>query len=205
MSRKPKESTETVESVDPRSTFRVEYVEQARKLAAKGWIDAEIAEFFEIGVRTLYRWRKYSAAFDEAMGEGKSRANAIVQESLYRSANGFEYPEEKIFCYEGQIVRAESMRYIPPSVKAQQYWLNNRDPEKFATKQEFTGANGSKLHPVTETAARPKRTTIEIARRTLYVLQRAQDQALLGGPEGGEDGGQMTKVVEERMTQTTEE
>ena len=34
--------------------FKPEYVEQAHKLAVRGWTDAELADFFKVATSTIY-------------------------------------------------------------------------------------------------------------------------------------------------------
>ena len=48
------------------SKFKPEYIEQARKLALLGTTDREVAEFFEVDERTVYRWQHDHPEFCQA-------------------------------------------------------------------------------------------------------------------------------------------
>lgn len=173
------------------SRFKVEYIEQARKLCAKGWTDAEIAEFFEIHVMTLYRWKGLNPAFGEAVKAGKVEADERVQESLYRLACGYDKRVEKVFHSDGNITRAEVIEHVPPNVKAAHIWLLNRDAANWKNRQEITGKNGAPLNG----PALPQRSTVEIARRTMFILNRAEDE---------QRGAPRTLLVEETVKETVE-
>ena len=154
--------------------FKPEYVEQARKLCAKGWTDQELADFFGVTRRTILRWREASEAFAEACKLGKDAADERVVESLYKRAVGYDQPEEKIFCYEGQIVRADTIAHYPGDVRAQRHWLSNRRPDEWKDRRtELTGKNGAPL-----LGEAPRHSRIEIARRIAYQLQLGADEAM---------------------------
>ncbi len=45
------------------SKFKEEFIPQAEKLCKLGATDMEVADFFEVDVRTLYRWKGENAEF----------------------------------------------------------------------------------------------------------------------------------------------
>lgn len=49
--------------------------------------------------------------------------NSRVQQSIFRSALGFEIDAEEIKVVNGEIVRVQTKRYIEPSPAAQIFWL----------------------------------------------------------------------------------
>ena len=71
------------------SSFRPEFVEQARKLCELGATDLELADFFEVDVRTIYRWQAQEDAFCHALKAGKVAADERVTRSLYHRACGY--------------------------------------------------------------------------------------------------------------------
>ncbi len=185
--------------------FRLHYVTQVQKLAARGFTDAEMAEFFEISVVTLQKWRAYNTAFRKASKIGKDAFDDRVESALGMRAVGFEKRSEKVFNEKGKIIRVDTVDYYPPDVKAAQIWLNNRRPDKWRERKEITGANGAPLHPEN----RPRLSKTETARRVMYVLQRGMDEQdqtpQIAGPDGIRDDDRIMKIVEERITETTEE
>lgn len=48
------------------SKFKPEFIEQAEKLCKLGATDLEMADFFEVDVRTLYRWKADNESFCHA-------------------------------------------------------------------------------------------------------------------------------------------
>jgi hypothetical protein len=127
--------------------YRDEYAEQAVKLAAMGATDAEIAAFFEVDVRTIYRWKHTREAFCQALKVGKDVADDRVARSLYQRAIGYEQEEVKIFMPAGaeDPVYAPFTAKIAPDTTAAIFWLKNRRPEEWRDRQavDHTSSDGS--------------------------------------------------------------
>lgn len=120
------------------TSFREEYVEQARKLAELGHTDAEMAKFFGIGYETFRNWRSRWPQLSKALIVGKEVADNRVERSLYQKAVGFHVAAEKVFCSEGAIVRAKITQYYPPDTGAAIFWLKNRRGWTDRAQIEFT-------------------------------------------------------------------
>lgn len=118
------------------TSFKAEYIEQGRKLAALGATDREMAEFFGVAESTFYLWKNTHPDFSEALKVGKAPADARVEQSLYRRATGYSYDATKIFQYEGQPVTVPYVEHVPPDVTACIFWLKNRVPDEWRDKQE---------------------------------------------------------------------
>lgn len=116
--------------------YRPEYVEQALKLCLLGHIDTELAKYFDIEESTLNLWKNAHPEFMEAIKAGREEADAKVAERLYHRAKGYSHPEEKIFCHNGEIVRAETTKHYPPDTAAAFIWLKNRHPERWRDRRE---------------------------------------------------------------------
>lgn len=131
------------------SEYRDEYAEQARKLAVLGATDQEIADFFEIDVRTVYRWKHDHEAFCQALKAGKEIADERVERSLYQKAIGYEQDEVKIFMPGGALepVYAPFRAKIAADTTAAIFWLKNRRSQEWRDKQdhEHTGPNGGPI------------------------------------------------------------
>lgn len=133
--------------------FRKEFVTQATKLCQLGATDQEIADFFEVEVRTIYRWKGQFPEFCQALKAGKEEADARVERSLYQQAIGYEQDEVKIF----MPAQSETPVYAPyrakvaPNVTAAIFWLKNRRSQEWRDKQqtELTGADGGPIEAVT--------------------------------------------------------
>ena len=119
------------------SKFKPEFVDQAAKLAALGATDREIADFFGVDERTLHRWKHEHEAFCQSLKVGKSAADERVEQSLYRRAVGYSFDGEKVFQFQGQIVRADTVEHVPPDTTAAIFWLKNRRPEEWRDRQQL--------------------------------------------------------------------
>lgn len=129
--------------------YKEAYVEGARKLARLGATDTEIADFFAIDVRTLYRWKNAHDAFCQALKAGKDEADDRVERALYHRAIGYEQEEVKIFMPGGatEPVYAPFTAKIAPDVTAAIFWLKNRRPQEWRDRQvtEITGKDGGPI------------------------------------------------------------
>jgi hypothetical protein len=108
------------------SSFKPEYIEQAQKLCKLGATDVEIADFFGVDVRTLYRWKGENEVFCQALKAGKEIADERVERSLFARANGYEHDEVDIRVVAGEIVQTPIRKYYPPDTTACIFWLKNR-------------------------------------------------------------------------------
>ena len=111
--------------------YKPEFVDQVAKLCALGATDEEIAEFFGVAVRTIYRWKVDHEDFCQAIKVGKDPADDRVERSLYQKATGFYVTEEQAFKVKTgrdtekvEVVKVE--RYVPPDTSAEIFWLKNR-------------------------------------------------------------------------------
>lgn len=99
---------------------------QLTKLAARGFTDKELADFFNVSEPTLNKYKK-DKEFLKSLKEGKDIYDNKVVRALYERAMGYEHPEEKIFCDKGEIVRAQTIKKYPPDPTSMIFWLKNRD------------------------------------------------------------------------------
>jgi len=120
------------------SSYEPEFAAQATKLAALGATDIEVADFFEVDVRTIYRWKHDHPAFCQALNVGKEKADERVVNSLYQKAVGYEQDAVKIFmpANAGEPVYAEYREKIAPDTTAAIFWLKNRRPADWRDKTE---------------------------------------------------------------------
>lgn len=119
------------------TAYKPEFAEQARKLCEFGATDIELADFFKVNVATIYRWRNSHPEFCEAVKVGKDACDDRVERSLYQRAVGYTFESEKVFQFQGQIVRAETREHVPPDAPAALNWLKNRRGEVWRDKQDI--------------------------------------------------------------------
>lgn len=134
--------------------YKPEYAEQAKKLCEIGATDIELADFFGVDVSTIYRWKHVHPEFCEAVCVGKDALDARVERSLYQRAVGYTFESEKVFNYQGEVVRAPIREHVPPDPSAALNWLKNRQPDKWRDKQDVEHSGGVRMIPVNETDER---------------------------------------------------
>ena len=129
------------------SKFKQDFIQQAEKLCKLGATDIEIADFFEVDVRTLYRWKGENEAFCQALKAGKEVSDERVERSLFARANGYEHDEVDIRVVNGEVVQTPIRKFYPPDTTACIFWLKNRRPTEWRDKveQELTGPNGGAM------------------------------------------------------------
>lgn len=131
------------------SNYRPEYAAQAEKLAALGATDQEVADFFEVDVRTVYRWKHDHDAFCQALKTGKDIADERVERSLYQKAIGYEQDEVKIFMPAGaeEPVYAPFRAKVAPDTTAAIFWLKNRRAQQWrdVKAQEISAPDGGPI------------------------------------------------------------
>lgn len=127
-------------------SYKADYAKQAAKLAQLGATDQEMADFFEVDVRTVHRWKHDHEAFCHALKAGKEIADERVERSLYQRAVGYEQDEVKIFMPAGADapVYAAFRAKIAPDTTAAIFWLKNRRSQEWRDIKatELSGPNG---------------------------------------------------------------
>lgn len=128
------------------SAYRDEFAKQATHLAKLGATDQEVADAFEVDVRTIYRWKHDHEEFCQALKAGKDVADDRVERSLYQRAIGYEQEEVKIFMPGGatEPVYAPFRAKIAADVTAAIFWLKNRRSDEWRDVKatEMSGPNG---------------------------------------------------------------
>jgi hypothetical protein len=118
------------------SKYDPKFCDQVVKLCKLGATDLEVADFLEVNIATLYRWKTAHPEFCEALKTGKDEADERVKASLYHKAIGYSFDSEKVFQHQGEVIRVPTREHVPPSDTACIFWLKNRDPANWRDKQE---------------------------------------------------------------------
>jgi hypothetical protein len=118
--------------------YRPEYCQVAEELCRNGATDEELADYFEVSARTIYRWKAEFPDFCQALKTGKEVADERVERSLYHRAVGYSHEAVKIFMPAGakEPVYASYTEHVPPDTTAAIFWLKNRRGEAWRDKSE---------------------------------------------------------------------
>lgn len=114
-----------------------------------GLTDKEIAEKLDIGLDSFYRYKKDFSEFSDTLKETKEIADIKVENSLNKNANGYDYVEQtvvmkkEVIYKDGKKVKEITYPEVVPIIKhkeaetkAQQFWLQNRKPEKWRNQSQ---------------------------------------------------------------------
>lgn len=118
------------------SKYRAEFADQARKLCLLGATDKDLADFFDTTEQTVNAWKQAHPEFLESLKSGKSLADAVVAEKLYRRATGYEHEAVKIVA-DAKTGAEHTVPYTeryPPDTTACIFWLKNRQRDKWRDK-----------------------------------------------------------------------
>lgn len=144
--------------------YQPEYAEQVRKLCEKGFTDPEIADFFDVSIRTIYRWKLNHEEFCQGLKLGKDVPDDRTERSLYHRANGYSWKEQQAFKlkdveYEdGKKVRetervevVEVNKHVPPDATSAIFWLKNRRKDHWRDRHEheMSGVDGEPIQTIT--------------------------------------------------------
>jgi len=113
------------------SKYNDQTAKQAAKLCTLGATDQDLADFFEVDVRTISNWKVTHEDFFQALVTNKPGYDDAIERSLAMRAIGYSHPETKINVVDGQIVETTVLKHYPPDAKACAVWLFNRRGEKW--------------------------------------------------------------------------
>lgn len=103
--------------------------------------DQEVADSIGIHVETLRNWKKKDRNFFWATQEAKVFADSQVEKAMFKRAIGMKFTEQAV-TKDGVI---EIEKYALPDVKAQQFWLKNRQPKVWKDRVELVHEATGKL------------------------------------------------------------
>lgn len=115
-----------------------------------GLTDKEIAEKLGISQDSFYVYKNKYTEFSDTLKETKEIADIKVENSLNKNANGYDYEEEVVVMKKEVIYNEEGKKQkeitYPVTVtitkhkeaetKAQQFWLQNRKPDKWRNQSQ---------------------------------------------------------------------
>ncbi len=109
------------------------HLKQAELLAFCGKTEEEIAEFFDIKINTLKKYRREHAELDEALSAGKN-SSAQVMKAFFKRACGYTAQEETCefkgkknsdgVIEDEQVVKKTVKKDVPPDLNAIKWWLD---------------------------------------------------------------------------------
>lgn len=118
------------------SKYRKEFALVAAALCKRGATDMELAQEFGVNTSTIWRWSCQFDDFCTALRVGKESFDDRIERSVAQRAVGYSYNTEKVFNFQGVIVRADTIEHVPPDMGAAKMWLTNRRPDRWRDVQK---------------------------------------------------------------------
>ncbi len=161
--------------------FLPDHLDQVRAIAMRGISEKEMSEVFDIHPRQIQEWKRQFPTFKNAVEQGYTDADAAVLSAVYQSAVGYTHEEEKIFQWDGDIIRADTVKHYKPDMAAAKLWLTNRQREHWKDRQQV-GVNGG----VDDNAPIGIRdeTKLEVISSILALVQPKPDHVTIDGRTG---------------------
>lgn len=114
-----------------------EWLTEEGLAAIKGWkqrglTDAEVEKHIGISHSTFCEWKRKYPDLSDALTRGRARADAVVENALYKQAVGFiEEHEVETVTKDGKIIKYIERTYNKPDTKAMIFYLTNRLPKEY--------------------------------------------------------------------------
>lgn len=121
----------------PKPKFKARMYEQARKLCLLGATNTDLADFFNVSLRTVRNWIESDEKFTEILRSTKLIVDNMVERRLYERATGYSHPETHVSNFQGMITKTELTKHYPPDTTACIFWLKNRKPEQWRDRHEI--------------------------------------------------------------------
>jgi len=109
-----------------------------RALAQAGHTNAEMAALLDVSSKCLWQWRDKYPEVRAALDDGKTVADQMVIDALYKRALGYEYEETEVkgvVDEHGQPIGMKEVKKVKkqmaPDVGACCFWLKNRRPDEW--------------------------------------------------------------------------
>jgi hypothetical protein len=123
--------------------------------AREGLSNEQIAKNLGINTATLYDYQNKFTEFANALKKGKEVSDFEVENSLFKSANGYTYDETTqesrlIDTIDGKpiyglVVTKIVTKQVQPNPTSMIFWLKNRKPNLWRDRKEIDVPNGSKI------------------------------------------------------------
>jgi hypothetical protein len=166
-----------------RRLFLPDHLDQVRAIAMRGVSEKEMCDIFDIHPRMMTLWKKQFPLFQKALADGYTDADSAVLSALYQSAVGYTHDEEKIFQWDGDIIRTDTQKHYKPDVTAIKLWLTNRQRNHW---QDRHHTNVAGKHDDSPIGIRDE-TKMEVMSSILALIKPKPDTLTIDGETGEVD------------------
>ena len=111
--------------------YRRQYASIAKAMSALGATCADLAKAFEVDEFTIKHWQLKHKDFAEACQPDAESSDQLVEQALKQRALGYDRKNQKVVTRNGKTIIVEYVEHIPASVPAEQFWLVNRQSDRW--------------------------------------------------------------------------
>lgn len=147
-------------------------------LIALGATDEQIGVALGMSISTVVKYKRHDR-FLRAVEQSEKFAKARVRRAIYKRALGYTHQEENIFCYKGEIVRAQTIKHYAPDMGAADMWMRNKDETWKGNRPDITNTV-TNINKVTNNTIKPEDVTEETRERVANNFKILERNGLLG-------------------------
>jgi hypothetical protein len=116
------------------SKYKPEYAETASKLCARlGFTDEQLADWFEVDLATIHRWKLKHQEFCDALRAGKAETDDLVERGTLQHIMGYYVIVDEMDRF-GNVKQMK--KWIPGNAHAGMKWLSCRRPEQYREQKD---------------------------------------------------------------------
>src|SRR5262249_16235513 len=114
--------------------YKPEFAEIAEKLCAKcAFTDTQLADWFEVSVRTINEWKLKHQIFAEALKIGKAETDDLIERGTVAGITGYYVTEDEMDRF-GNV--RQLRKWISGNPHAGMKWLAARRPEQYRERKK---------------------------------------------------------------------
>jgi hypothetical protein len=131
--------------------YAFHHLDEIRAWSMEGMKLSEMARALEVGAATINSWIEKHVEFKLAIREGRERAKHDVEGALIRRALGYDLKNVETTTVtdgEGNVVQRvekQNTKHIPADVRAMEFFLKNRDSERWNKSSNDVNISGGVL------------------------------------------------------------
>jgi hypothetical protein len=120
--------------------------EVVARFGRAGLTNDQIIELLGISKTSFYEYLNDYPEFSDTLKRGQGGSIEKAKRTLFQTAVGFEYPEEKIFLHEGKPVRVQTFKYYKPDTTALIFFLINKAGGEYKDVRHIQASGGVDLN-----------------------------------------------------------
>lgn len=114
--------------------YKPEYAEIAQKLCAMcGFVDMQLADWFDVCIDTIYKWKLAHPKFAEALKVGKAETDELVERGTVAGIMGYYVEVDELDKFG---VKHRLQKWIPGNSHAGMKWLAARKPKEYREQKD---------------------------------------------------------------------